>query len=333
MRPGFIILVFCIALATGCLAPSGSGPPPTPNVSYTPAQLKYLLLDQYGGSRFFFCDPDYYPIARGDERERAIETFPLIKNETGIFPVITARKGLQPPFSDDAKLIIYQEYKKLQAISLEPVADGRYTFSLQVRINDEGRRVSGVIRSDGTILIEESENTILTCPICVAGDTLIDTPSGPVQVKDIRAGTIVWSPRLDATWEAVPVLLVGKIRVPPCHRFVHLELADGRVLNASPGHPALDGRTLGSLATGDEVDGATVTATYPLIIPEAFTYDILPAGETGGYRANGIPLKSTLTVRGAAYSSAMCRQIQELQTSPAFCGVLIILSDGAPDAA
>jgi hypothetical protein len=31
-----------------------------------------------------------------------------------------------------------------------------------------------------------------------------------------------------------------------------------------------------------------------VLFSEEFTYDILPAGETGGYWANGIPLESTL---------------------------------------
>jgi hypothetical protein len=293
MRPGFVILLLCAALAAGCLTPGG-GPPPTPNTTYTPTQLKYLLLDHYGEDRFFFCDPDYYPVARGDEPERAVAAFPAIRNETGVFSAITARKGLRPPYSDDDKLIIYREYKKLWAIHLEPAGDGTYRFSLQLGTMGEGQRVSGIIRSDGVILNQQAENAVLTCPICLAGETLIDTPAGPVPVKDIGVGMIIWSPLPGGTREAVPVLRVGKARVPPGQRLVHLRLSDGRELLASPGHPTLDGRVLGSLAVGEGLDGAAVISTGLVPPGGAFTYDILPAGKTGGYWADRIPLKSTL---------------------------------------
>ncbi len=296
MRPGFAVALLLLLLLAGCLAPGGGGPPPTPtpNATYTPAKLKYLLLDHYGEDRFFYCDPDYYPVARGDEQERAIEAFPAIRNETEVFSAITARKGLRPPYSDDDKLTIYREYKKLWAIPLEPAGDGTYRFALQLGSMGEGQRVSGILRTDGVILNQQAENVVLTCPICLAGETRIDTPSGPVPVKDIRMGMMVWSPRPDGNLEAVPVLTVGKTRVPPGHRLVHLRLSDGRDLLASPGHPTLDGRTIGSLTMGEGVDGATVIAKDTAPPGEEFTYDLLPAGETGGYRANGIPLRSTL---------------------------------------
>jgi hypothetical protein len=130
--PSAITLMITALLLAGCLAPGGGGPPPTPNATYTPAELKYLLLDHYGEDRFFYCDPDYYPVARDDEQEKAIAAFPAIKNDTEVFSAITARKGLHPSYSDDDKLIIYREYKKLQAIPLEPSGDGTYSFSLRL---------------------------------------------------------------------------------------------------------------------------------------------------------------------------------------------------------
>ncbi|MDD1667871.1 MAG: Hint domain-containing protein [Methanomicrobiales archaeon] len=298
MRSGLVLLVIllCTALAAGCLAPGGNGPPPTPNATYTQAQLKYLLLDHYGEDQFFYCDPDYWPVVRGDEAGKAVALFPQIVDESSTFQAIVARKGLLPPYSNETKLIIYREYKKLGAIPLEPAGDGIYRFSLRLGSSrgDEGRQVSGIVRGDGTILSEQSERAILTCPICLAGETLIDTPSGPIRVKDIQAGTMVRSPRPDGIPEAVPVLLTGRTRVPPGNQLVRIRLSDGRELLASPGHPTLDGRTLGSLAAGDALDGATVTGADLEPSTEEFTYDILPAGGTGWYLANGIPLGSTL---------------------------------------
>ena len=56
----------------------------------------------------------------------------------------------------------------------------------------------------------------------------------------------------------------------------------------------MDGRSLGTLAVGDGLDGARVIGADLEPAEEECTYDILPAGETGGYWANGILLKSTL---------------------------------------
>jgi hypothetical protein len=76
---------------------------------------------------------------------------------------------------------------------------------------------------------------------------------------------------------------------------VHLVLADGRELLASPGHRTADGRPLGSLAAGDVIDGAKIIRWELVPYADARTYDLLPAGPTGSYWANGIMLSSTLT--------------------------------------
>jgi hypothetical protein len=76
---------------------------------------------------------------------------------------------------------------------------------------------------------------------------------------------------------------------------VHVRLADGRELLASPGHRTADRRSLGSLASGDEVDGSTITLWELVPYSGSRTYDLLPAGPTGTYWANGILLSSTLS--------------------------------------
>jgi hypothetical protein len=75
---------------------------------------------------------------------------------------------------------------------------------------------------------------------------------------------------------------------------VHLVLADGRDLLASPGHRTADGRPLGSLAAGDVLDGAKIIRWELVPYSHDRTYDLLPAGPTGSYWANGILLSSTL---------------------------------------
>jgi hypothetical protein len=96
---------------------------------------------------------------------------------------------------------------------------------------------------------------------------------------------------------AAPVLEVGSIEVPAGHRMVHLALADGRELLASPGHRTADGRQLGSLALGDALDGSTITRWDLVPYSGDRTYDLLPSGLTGTYWAGGILLSSTLAPR------------------------------------
>jgi hypothetical protein len=75
---------------------------------------------------------------------------------------------------------------------------------------------------------------------------------------------------------------------------VHLILKDGRELYASPGHPTTDGRKLGQLKVGDSLDGSVVMVAQLVPYNQSHTYDLLPAGDTGFYWANGILIASTL---------------------------------------
>lgn len=281
------LVVLLGAAAAGCTAPPST-------TTYTEPQLKYMLLDHYDEDRFFYCDPDYYPLSRSDEQTKALEAFPAIQNNTAEFDSIVNRTGLLPPFSDAAKLAIYREHKRLQAIPLTPATGDSFTYSMQLGTEGEGRRVSGVIRTDGTIAEQRSEAAILTCPICLAECTRIETPQGSVPVNELAEGTSVLTLAPDGAWVAAPVLRTAKTAVPAGHVVVRLELADGRTVTASPGHPTTDGRTLGALRTGDLLDGSAVLYAEPVPYDGEYVYDLLPAGPTGSYRADGIPLNSTL---------------------------------------
>ena len=78
------------------------------------------------------------------------------------------------------------------------------------------------------------------------------------------------------------------------HRVVHLVLSDGRELWASPGHPTADGHTLEQLEANGKYDGSLIRSADLVSYQEHQTYDLLPAGNTGFYWANGILLASTL---------------------------------------
>jgi hypothetical protein len=65
-------------------------------------------------------------------------------------------------------------------------------------------------------------------------------------------------------------------------------------VDVSPGHPLIDGRRAGDLAPGDGYDGATVVSAELIGYAGGRTFDVLPAGDTGFYWANGVLLASTL---------------------------------------
>jgi hypothetical protein len=91
---------------------------------------------------------------------------------------------------------------------------------------------------------------------------------------------------------------------------VRLVLGDGRVVLVSPGHPTADGRRVGALRAGDPIDGAHVAAAERVAYGGGATYDVLPAGATGAYWANGVLLGSTLRVapRDQAGASSFVRK-------------------------
>lgn len=141
----------------------------------------------------------------------------------------------------------------------------------------------------------QPEGYVAICPICLAGNTLIDTPDGQVGVENLKVGMSVWTINKNGKRVVGIIEKAGRTRVPNTHKVVHLILSDGRELLVSPGHPTTDySRTVGELAVGSLYDGANVLSNNLIIYTQGYTYDILPSGETGFYFANGILLASTL---------------------------------------
>jgi hypothetical protein len=129
--------------------------------------------------------------------------------------------------------------------------------------------------------------------ICLASTDNIATPSGPIPVTELRVGTMVWT--LDSTGGrvAAPISAVSHRPTPIGFHVLRLTLADGRVVVASAGHPTVGGQPVGELGPGDIIDGSRLISveSIPYV---GDTWDLLPAGPTGTYWANGIPLGSTL---------------------------------------
>ena len=92
----------------------------------------------------------------------------------------------------------------------------------------------------------------------------------------------------------MPITRTGEAAVPAHSELLHLILSDGRDVRVSPGHPTAEGRPVGELRPGDWLDGAQVSRVERFPYGYAHTYDILPAGATGVYWADGILLGSTL---------------------------------------
>ncbi|MES4787235.1 MAG: hypothetical protein C4294_17045, partial [Nitrospiraceae bacterium] len=88
--------------------------------------------------------------------------------------------------------------------------------------------IEGTITPQAVISVTRNEPAILSCPICLAAHTLIDTPHGPLAIQDLREGMSVWT--LDAHGARVPATIVraAHVPVPLTHQMAHLRLDDGR---------------------------------------------------------------------------------------------------------
>jgi hypothetical protein len=296
------LTIFAMILAvflTACMPNKPGGVPtpiPTiPSSTLSPTELKYKVLDQFPD--FFFCDPDYYPIAREDELVLAQQRFPDLQANQEEFQAILNHNGLAgiTTFADEQKLLVYRDHKRLAAIYFELIGE---KFQFQIQTGAEGQQgllIAGTIDSHGSIDIQKRDPGFPSCPICLAEGTLIDTPRGSVSVEDLRFGDQVWTMNEAGKREAAVVLRAGSVHVPVTHQVIHLILSDGRELWASPGHPTTDGRRLNDLKVGDFLDGAQVCLVERVAYDGAATYDILSSGATGFYWANGILMGSTLS--------------------------------------
>jgi hypothetical protein len=287
---------------SGTIVPGTIPPNPTASPSPTPspapggltqAQLKYRLVDQFG--RLLFCDPDYYPVARADEGALAHQRLPEIQKDAPTFSAILAHLGIPvaSSYTSDQELAIYRDWKMLNAIRLEQVSGG-FHFLAIFGTPQQASRVDGTIDQRGNVTVaSQTPSGQPPCPICLARGTRIATPSGDVAVEDLNVGDLVWT--LDAGVRvAVPLVEIGSTPVPATHRVVQLRLSDGRAVDVSPGHPTADGRKVGDLRGGDRYDGAIVMSATLSPYSGGSTFDVLPAGASGTYWANGVLLGSTL---------------------------------------
>ena len=298
LRSAVTRALLLIVVVAGCATSSSATPTPTPGPLLTIAELRYKLIDTLGP--LWFCDPDFYPVARADEAALAIQRFPEVQGDADAFAAIAMHLGIpaNADFNADQKLAIYRAWKQLNGIALEPTNGGGYTFdyiNMPAAGAAEGRRTTGTIDQHGNIAIEQQGPAgEPPCPICLARGTRIATPGDDVAVEDIRVGMRVWSVDAEGRRIVATVIRIGQTRVPATHEVVRLVLADGRIVRASPGHPLVDGRLIGDVTPGDAVDDATVVSATLERYVGGSTFDLLTDSATHAYVADGIPLGSTL---------------------------------------
>ena len=289
-----IVTLFTGACGQPAPSPTPSPTTPPPTVVYSQPELKYLLISNFGD--LFYVDTDFYPVAReGQEEKNALEQFPVIRADAAEFSAILAHLGLpeKAEYTTDEMLLIYREHKKLsRGVELTGSGDV-YNFVLRTG-EGQGELIQGTITRSGKITVLKREPSFNTYPICLAEGTLIDTPEGQVPVEKLRPGMSVWS--VDGSGNQVSVVIMKTTRtpVPSGFRVVRVTLNDGRSVTASPGHPSAEGRALGDYMVGDILDGAAIVAIQFEAYDAGATFDILPAGSTGLYRADDILLMSTL---------------------------------------
>jgi hypothetical protein len=270
-------------------------PQPSLTIVYTQYQLEYILFARFPD--IFWVDPDFYPLSRGPEQEmaNALQQFANIQANSEEFAAILEHLKLlnKAGYSDAEKLSIYREHKKLtRAATLTP-SNNIYNFSIRTGEN-QGLHIEGTITTAGQITITKQEPSFNTYPICLSRGTLIDTLNGPLPVENIHPGMMVWTLDPQGNRILAPVIKTSTTPVPPLFQVVIITLSDNRMVTASPFHPSSDWRPLADYRPGDILDGTPVTRVELTVYDGSLTYDLLPAGGTGLYWANGILLGTTL---------------------------------------
>jgi hypothetical protein len=127
---------------------------------------------------------------------------------------------------------------------------------------------------------------------CASPDTPVATPAGERPIAELRPGDLVYS-QTGSAIVAVPILLTHREPVEQ-HEVVEVTLDTGRVLRVSAAHPTADGRSFAELAVGSALGDTGIRNVRRIPYVHRFTYEILPASETGTYFAAGVPIGSTL---------------------------------------
>ena len=151
---------------------------------------------------------------------------------------------------------------------------------------------------DGTFIYKSKDGTLFrgtknNCR-CLASNTAISTATGAVNVTQLRVGMQVWTVNKNGQKELKPLVRISSVFVGNDYVISHLSLKDGRNLFVSASHPTSTGHFIRDLTKGDMYNNSVVDSNMLISYSDRYTYDLLPAGDTGFYYANGILVGSTL---------------------------------------
>ena len=128
---------------------------------------------------------------------------------------------------------------------------------------------------------------------CNAPETPILTPSGWINIKELKVGDFVFS-LVDGKPQVVPIRKIYSVRVELNHQILRIVLRGGKTLRISPEHPQINGQALSELRAGDRVKEIQIESISAETFGEPTTYDILPESDSGTYSAGGLWIGSTL---------------------------------------
>ena len=156
-------------------------------------------------------------------------------------------------------------------------------------------QVAGPVVSDTPQCVNTSDGTCPRgCKLCVCANpaTPIETPDGARPISELKVGDLVYSVEHDTI---VPSPIV-EIRRRPAkgHVVPQVAFSNGQIVQISGQHPTADGRTFAQLQAGDMLGSLSVTSVEWVTYEQPYTYDILPATDTGYYFAAGAMIGSTL---------------------------------------
>jgi len=266
--------------------------PVLPFVPRSVADLKFSVIDTVGEplvcTGWGIPNPDFNPYGE----------YPRIVSDAPTYAAIIRHERLAPvPLTNDQIIAVYRDWLKLNAVRLSWDGSG-YDFAMfPGPTPSEALRNEMVGKVDvlGHVRDVHQSSAMGACPICLAASSVISTPSGPIPVSKIAVGMHVWSADADGRLvDAVVVETTSRLAAPGSE-LIRVVLADGRQITASAPHEIADGRPLGILSVGDEIDGVAVTRLDRVDGSFGFTYDLLPSGATGEYWADGILMRSTLS--------------------------------------
>lgn len=127
---------------------------------------------------------------------------------------------------------------------------------------------------------------------CAAAWSPVLTPTGSRRIADLQVGDLVYT--VDHGQRvAMPIARVNR-RPVSHHALVRVTLASGDVVEMSGGHPTADGRRFDALSLGQRLGAAEIVSLQTIPYDEPFTYDILPASDTGTYFVGDAQVGSTL---------------------------------------